>query len=278
MTSRLLRFARAARQPLAANPQHTFAARHALVHYHSGAVYSFIPKNGCSTLRYSLALAHGCIAGPEDINWIHNNNGTFKAELRDLVTAPYSFVVLRCPYARLASAFLDKIVGQTVVMWQLHDQVDRAFAPDQLSFRQFVQMLSPRVVRYSNLHWRPQEDFLVYEDYDDWFRLEDFSTAGARIEERCGLTLHDARPLTKHGLDQFDRIDDGFFGDMPVQEIRKMKRNGKAPSYRALYDDGLKTAVSRMYSADIALVREKTGSVGLLFESESEQDLNRRVQ
>lgn len=276
MTPRLLRFARLAHQPLPGNPKHGFAARHALTHYPSGAVYSFVPKNGCSSLRYSLAMAHGCIAGPWDINWIHHNNDTFKADLRDLVTTPYSFVVLRCPYARLASAFLDKIVGQSRDLWQLHDLLDRDFEPDEITFRDFVRIVSGRGALYSNIHWRPQQDFLVYEDYDDWFRLEDFAQAATRIEDRCGLKVHDARSLTRHGLDQYETTDDGFFGDVPVWELRNMKRDGAAPTYRVLYDDGLVNTVSRLYADDIALVREKTGSVSLLFDSN--QDLSRKVQ
>lgn len=265
MTSRLLRFARLDRRPLASNPRHVFAARHALVHYPSGAIYSFIPKNGCSTLRFSLALANGCIAGPEDVNWIHSNNHTFASELRDLVTASYSFVVLRCPHARLSSVFLDKLVGRTYDLWQLHDAMNRNFDPDALSFRQFVGMVGRPAVLALNIHWRPQSDFLVYEDYDDWFRLEDFGVAVSRLQDRCGFTVQDARALTQHGTDRYRLRVSGCFADTPAAELARMKRDGEAPSHSAMYDAGLAKTVAGIYSADLSLVAEKTGTGGLLF-------------
>lgn len=125
----LLRYARGEEVALSQNGAHGFAAQHALVHYTSGAVYSFIPKNACSTMRYSMAIANNCISGPEDWTWIHKNNGTFVATLPELVRAPYSFVILRCPHARLASVFLDKIVDRTPELWQLYRKMRDGFTP-----------------------------------------------------------------------------------------------------------------------------------------------------
>lgn len=59
MRARLLRWASETNASLSTNFQHTFAARHALLHWPSGAVATFIPKNACSTLRLSLAVANG---------------------------------------------------------------------------------------------------------------------------------------------------------------------------------------------------------------------------
>ena len=74
---RLLRYASADIWALSQNAAHQGAARYALSLYALDAVYSFIPKNACSTLRYSLALANGVLSGPEQFNWIHTNNPTF---------------------------------------------------------------------------------------------------------------------------------------------------------------------------------------------------------
>src|SRR5689334_7241658 len=98
---RLLRYTRDNLQTLDANAAHQFAARYALSLHNCDPVYSFIPKNACSTMRYTIALANGAIVGPADFNWIHANNPTFRASLRELATAKYTFAILRDPYLRL---------------------------------------------------------------------------------------------------------------------------------------------------------------------------------
>ena len=83
---RELRFAAASHGSLASNAQHQFAARHALAIYPKNAIYTYIPKCGCSTMRYTLAVANGCIADASDADWIHENNETFRASLQQLLS------------------------------------------------------------------------------------------------------------------------------------------------------------------------------------------------
>ena len=128
MTGRL-RYASDALAPLAANEPFQFARRHALLHHASDSVLTFIPKNGCTSLRVALAQANVVISGPGQWQWIHSNNVTFAAELRDLARAPRSLVILRCPHQRLASAFLDKIVRRTPVYENDSDWLDFADWP-----------------------------------------------------------------------------------------------------------------------------------------------------
>lgn len=261
----LLRFARTDIVRLSTNTAHGFAAQHALVHYPSGAIYSFIPKNACSTLRYSLALANHCIAGPEDWTWIHANNGTFTAHLPDLVKAPFSFVIVRCPYARLASVFLDKIVDKTPELWQLYRATRDGFTPDSLTFRDFVTLLADKDHLHANIHWRPQVDFLVYERYTHVFALEDFGRAIDTLEHSIGLSVQDARKLTNHGTDAVTLVHSGAFADMPLSELAQMKAQGTLPTHALLYDAPLVQQVAELYTDDIAFYAEHMPADGLTF-------------
>lgn len=249
----LLRYARCEDVSLSQNKAHSFAAHYALVHYRSGTVYSFIPKNACSTLRYSMARANNCLAGPEDWTWIHLNNGTFSATLPDLVRAPFSFVVLRCPHARLASVFLDKIVDKTPELWQLYRLTRDGFAPDDLTFRTFVALLDESDLMQANIHWRPQQDFLVYENYSRVFALERFRDAIPVLRDEAGFEVYDARSLTGHGTDRVELIQEGSFADMPLAELGALKRDGRLPAHAQLYDDALSAQVAQLYAADMAL-------------------------
>ena len=44
-----------------------------------------------------------------DIEWIHKNNYSFNASNKELLTANYTFVILRNPFKRLLSFFSDKL-------------------------------------------------------------------------------------------------------------------------------------------------------------------------
>jgi Sulfotransferase family len=242
---RLLRHARGTIQVLAQNAAHQFAAQHALAIYAADAIYSFIPKNACSTMRYTLGLANGAIAGPAHFDWIHSNNLTFRASLAELAKARYTFVILRDPYRRIASCYLDQLVEQTAVAWQYHVATNYQTRPAMLTFRGFVTNLRSRL--RGNEHWRPQLDFLVYENYDDVFCREAFSDAAAALRDRIGLEVQDARRLTKHGSGQFRPLDgDECFADRPVHEIAALKRTGRMPRTEQLYDASLIAEVGQM--------------------------------
>jgi hypothetical protein len=248
--TRVLRFSSDANVPLAANAGFQFARRHALSVYGSDSIYSFIPKNACSTIRLSLARANGTIASNDQFKWIHPNNDTFTASLRDLAKARFTFVVLRDPFDRLASVYLDKIVERYPDFWSLHAKCPGNLHPDAFSFGTFVRTICQPGFLRLNIHWRPQSDFLVYQDYDLWVPFERMAQFKDRIEERAGIVIHDARNLTAHGTDQFDTRIEGEFSATPPDEIRVMRKEGKCPTHASLYDDELRTIVRKAYAAD----------------------------
>jgi hypothetical protein len=269
MTPRLLRHPRQETTGLGQNAAHRFAASQALVCYPTKAIYTFIPKNACTTLRLSLAIANGCISGPEDWTWIHPNNGTFSATLRDLATAHFTFVILRCPHARLASVFLDKIVGKTPEFWNLYRLCNDDLDENRLSFRQFVDVLGKPRMRRANIHWRPQVDFLVYDRYDACFPFERFQQSVPEIEAGAGFTIHDTRHLARHGTDQLELLSDGCYADMPLSDLAAMKRDGTAPAHAALYDEALVRRVAELYADDLAFYADRFGEAELLFPNQT---------
>jgi hypothetical protein len=267
---RLLKYARSDNNNLQLNQKHQTAASHALKIYGSGAIYTFIPKNACSTMRLSLAIANCCIPDVSGFNWIHKNNDTFAANLEDLVRASYTFVILRDPFARLGSCFLDKIVSQARPAQRLRELVARDLDLDEITFADFVNFLDDPLVRAGNMHWRPQTDFLVYDRYDDYFALEDFTAAAATIKDRAGLEVVDARLVAAHGLDRFHLLSaDINHSRTPVNEIARLKRNGDCPDPRSLFTQPIIDAVSHLYADDMKLYAEKIGLSTLFFAKQS---------
>ena len=75
--------------PIEKNEEHEFARKHTLIHLKSNSICTWIPKNSCSSLRYSMAVANGAISGIGDIEWIHKNNYSFNASNKELLTGLY---------------------------------------------------------------------------------------------------------------------------------------------------------------------------------------------
>ena len=248
---------------LAANEAHQFAARYALMVAPSRAVYSFIPKNGCSTLRLSLAIANGAIAGPEAHTWIHLNNRTFQASFEWLLTADYAFAVLRCPFRRLASCYLDKIVGRYPPLWRLYEAMGRTVEPEEMTFRAFVKALTAPKMREADEHWRPQTDFLVYGAYDELFDLADFAAARARLKARIGLDVVDARDLTRHGTAHLTKSD-AYGPDTPPLTLLNARAAGEIADPASLYDAALWRTVADLYAGDVALMAETFGTASIM--------------
>lgn len=263
--NRTFRYSASNNNALAQNPKHKFASQHALNIYQADAIYSFIPKNACSTMRTTLAYANGCISDTADFNWIHKNNHTFSANLREMLKATYTFTVLRCPFSRLASSYLDKIVSRNTVAWGYVDLCERKIDIEDITFESFVKSIKTPRIRAGNIHWRPQVDFLVYKNYDDYFSVENFPKAVQTLKEKIGLEVIDARGLTNHGVDNYSLVDSDDFSSVKPIEFLKMKETGQFPAPRALYNDELINIVKSAYKDDIALYKDVIGTDGMMF-------------
>jgi len=232
--------------------------------YQANAVYSFIPKNACSTMRLSVAHANGCIDSIEQGHWIHANNGTFNATLGEAIKADYTFTILRCPFRRLASVFLDKFVAKEPLAWSYRTRLERKIELDSLTFRDFVKSLTKAGMLRSDIHWRPQVDFLLYSQYHDYFCLENFEEIVRVLKDKIDFKVIDARSLTNHGLSELKAINTDCFADSEAFDIAIMKRNGECPDYNSMYDDELYLTVSNLYREDIQLYKDKFSDSDIL--------------
>ena len=254
---RLLRNARLAHSKVSDNKLYHFSSNYALSIYPINAVCTFIPKNACSTLRFSIAIANGFIRDIKDIQWIHNNNGTFKSSQREASLARLTFVVLRCPYTRVASCFLDKIVDEIIFF---NDEMGSKL---NFNFHEFLLQIKSQQRSDRDQHWRNQSDFLHYEKYDKYFSLELFSEAIVSLAAH-GRKIHDTRELIKHGISNLKAVD-GDFSKMKAEQIKKMKEEGSAPNYKSMFSKEEINLVKDIYEDDINLYKSHFGENELLF-------------
>ena len=250
---------------LGKNGAHQFASRFALEIYNSDSIYSFIPKNACSTLRFSVAIANGCLSPKSDVAWIHNNNMTFSADLSALVKAKYSFVILRCPFRRVLSAFLDKFLDRTPDSWNYFQKTNREVPLNHLTFKTFIKSLKNPGVLKSNIHWRPQNDFLVYQEYDDYYSLESFSLFEAAIKDKIGLAIYDTRLTIGHHITTKTTSFLNNACDIPILELMSLKNENNLPTYESFYNEELVEMVGNIYKDDVSFYHSKFGSKNMLF-------------
>jgi len=240
------------------NNEHIFARHHSLIHLKSNSACTWIPKNACSSIRYSIALGNGAISRPEDIDWIHQNNTTLSATNNQLLSADYAFIILRNPFKRLLSFFLDKLCHGHDSTWDKstsHAQQVFPLSQDD-SFENFVELIwnKPMTIGLDH-HTKPQCDFLVYEKYDDYFAFEKMSQATKSIHEKIGLEIVDSRQYntihtTKNLVESAD-----FSPASPIKDIRAMISNGQKPSAQGMYSDQMIKRVATLYLGDLLLYR-----------------------
>ncbi|MFT4047472.1 MAG: sulfotransferase family 2 domain-containing protein [Solimonas sp.] len=234
--------------------------------HQSKAIYSFIPKNACSSMRTSLALANGLIESVPEFDWAKADQYNIVASRAQLAKAEYTFVILRCPYARLASVFLDKFVSQERPARRYAKDLCKDSVPlHDLTFECFVESLKTPAIRDGEHHWRPQTDFLAYERYDDYFCVEKFADAVATLKQRIQLDVVDTRRLTGHSTVLYEKLSGSGFHRMRVSELQSYKRKGFLPDHRHLYTKELRDLVRKLYARDFALYESKIGGDTLLF-------------
>ena len=239
------------------NELYNFSSSHALSIYPLEAVCTYIPKNCCSTLRFSIAIANGFVKDVDDINWIHQNNQTFISSQREISLAKHTFVVLRCPYTRIASCYLDKVVDGKI---NFNDNFGNKVS---LNFNEFLEYIKSQSRENMEEHWRNQSDFLHYEHYDDYFSLELFSDAIGILKSK-GFKVYDTRKILNHDISSFEKVD-GDFSKIKDIDLEKMKNDGRLPSYKSMFTELEVNLVNEIYGDDIDLYKSHFGNSALLF-------------
>ena len=272
-----LRYAKQAVGGLNQNERYVFARRYSLHLYPSNAVYTFIPKNACSTLRYSLAIANGYLDSTSDPNWIHSNiNGgspLFKVSDYSLSTAASTFVVLRCPYRRMVSAFLDKAVDMKLpaqrlckTIWpDINTKEEMMTALRQMSFTTFIECVCSLPREKLDEHFRPQVDFLALENYTHWFSLEKFEEMESQLKSELQFELHDTRDRLRHDTHQYKKVMDDFSQES-IEKLKRLKNSKNIPDPLCLYNEQTRQLVDDYFGEDIDQYRRLFGSSQMLFQ------------
>lgn len=238
------------------NEGHEFARGKTMIHIKSESVVTWIPKNACSNLRYSIALDNGAISDIQDISWIHKNNHTFNASNKELLQAKNSFVILRNPFKRLLSFYLDKIChtddsGNDTS----YDEAKKIFnTGDDTTFEDFVESIYHKPTQITkDIHTRQQCDFMIYKRYYNYYSVEKIDEAIESIYNKTGLKIQDIRSensiFTTKGKEKTDIITN----ETSAREIRRLMERNMSPISEKMYTAEMIGKVASIYLPDIML-------------------------
>lgn len=238
------------------NDNYQFAANHTKVHYKSNSVCTWIPKNACSNLRYSIAIANGAIGSIDEIEWIHANNDCFIASTKEALEAKFTFIILRNPFKRLLSFFLDKLCHSDRQQADISYGISKeafSFEPN-MNFEDFVNHIwdYPHTI-YKDEHTQPQCDFVLYKNYDKYYSIENIKEAVEEIEARTGLEIYDTRNANNIFTTKDLHPTQGITYQSNAADIQDLYIQNKTPIATNMYNKEMTKKVAALYLQDILL-------------------------
>ena len=251
---------------IANNQEHNFAKRFTLYNFSSSTMCTFIPKNACTSLRYSFALANGFVRDLDDIDWIHGNNDSQQATENELKNCCYSFIIIRSPFTRLSSYFLDKLVGNSEEIFSSDKSYGNTFLNkfcklENLTFEKYINIIweNPNII-YKDIHTRPQIDFLLFDEYDKWISLDKLSKEIDEIDLKSKIKFIDTRKNVNNTTQGYKKITNKYHGNITINQLRDLKSKKFVPAHETLFNEETSYKILITYLSDIFLYLEKTNS------------------
>jgi hypothetical protein len=234
-----------------------YALNHCMHIYKSNSIYTYIPKNLCTSLRTTVAIENNFIDFDNNgLNWIDHNSSFFKPTYQDLSKANFTFVILRNPFGRLYSFYCDFITREDKNIDNIMINLLKNKISD-ISFYEFINLLNADLI-HGNSHWSPQKYFLMYENYDLYVPFEKFVEFKEKIEFYSKINIKDARLLRiSNGSNHFNKVTDTNYFNIKGHKINDLQKMGKIPSIKSMFSDELINLVSRLYKEDIFIYKKQ---------------------
>ena len=175
------------------------------------------PKCGCTTVKHSLWLASDAVLGKNTFNGnVHDRNADpFARDLfrlpageRERVSRAAVFSVVRNPFARALSAYVDKVANDPGV-WPIFLKrfgMKACVGKEELSFADFLRLIAVAHDDILDGHFRPQCSNLLLPLAKPGFIgfVENMAPVG-RFLKRHGVAFRGERMNATHAYEQLSR-------------------------------------------------------------------------
>lgn len=247
--------------------------RRYIVNHKHKIIYCPIPKNACTLFR-TIMVKYSDVGekyeqSQHDIHryLVQDDTGVKLNDFRQLQNSDYfKFVVLRNPFDRLVSAYLDKIAKRRNPAPFVRDAIQSVYQnlhrePDyqkSITFRQFVCYLVETENYILNEHWRPQHTFLGEGtiEFDSIGQFENLDLVIKSLEKKLGFSIE--TQVSNH-ITNYNEIDGESlekFDKVYPRELRALKA---FPTACQFYTSDLEELVRKRYLQDFEIYEEQFG-------------------
>ena len=180
-------------------------------------------------------------------------------EARQFIDDPsyFKFTIVRNPWSRLVSAYLDKFVihKKTAISSTklIEDAVyEKAGIPvdrqKSVNFRQFVEYIMAKDENKLNAHWKPQNLFFEGVNFDFIGKLESLREDFAIVKDKLNLDIELPYSSARKANYSQTEIDRTCYAEYYPQELQQL---AKLPKYKQFYNPELIALTSEKYRQDI---------------------------
>ncbi|NES78912.1 MULTISPECIES: tetratricopeptide repeat protein [unclassified Okeania] len=249
-----------------------------LINHKLKIIYCPIPKNAC-TMFNTIMVEHSDYAQQykESSQDIHEYIGRLEVEMR--LTDPsymqnpdyFKFVILRNPFKRLVSAYLNLIVKRAKPISFAYKLVmdvyrDLGMEPDiykSITFSQFINYLANTDNDRLNAHWRPQYTFLCLGrfQFDYIGQFENLNRVKKDLNQKSQLKIPENIFEYKRTNYSNYKFENKLHKKHPDELIKLIKKVGGFPKYEVFYTPELEVMVREKYAEDIKIYEREFNQV-----------------
>ncbi|MBH8597297.1 sulfotransferase family 2 domain-containing protein [Thermoactinomyces sp. CICC 10523] len=231
-----------------------------LFHPNFPIVLFWSQKSGCTSLFNWFFFQLGLLKEAERSGGVHwyrynyVNENNYKKRLMNQIKIKDCYKLVRNPYKRSVSAFIQVLSTQT----DEYRKINKSLYNDEnsnkgISFKQFIHYIKINLPGGSiDSHCFPQY-FDNEEKYvkNNYIYLEDFDHHLSKIEQKYKLKKSHSSLFKSPHHNSHRMIEKGYFSEFKF--TRETIQSGKLPTYESFYDEELKNLVRSIYNKDFEI-------------------------
>ena len=243
--------------------------KHLLVNHNLKLIYCSIPKNACTYFKEAL-IANNSSWHEEYQEYQKSNfnvhdflsNKRLGYSLNNLIShledETYTkIVILRNPFERIVSAYLNKIITSKRVLRFVEKVINSVSqrnsktitVDNRITFQQFVEYLCYTKDPWLNIHFRPQHCFVGNIKFDIVGQFENMNSVIDRLEDKFNIQLKRKKPINQTSYQDIERKNKSFHS-MYRQELCSLDG---LPTAKQLFTPELERMFRKRYALDIEI-------------------------